>query len=266
MVGRYVADRMRSTGADHVFDGCRDELRASDVAFGNLECVLSTAPFATRNRFRLRGDSAFAVALRSAGFSVMSIANNHAADCGAVGVEDTIRWLTRAGIFPVGRDNSAHIVNIRGVRVAFLAYCDFPETLGGLLSATNSKTLKTDIETACQLADATIVSWHWGEEGTSVPTARQRSLARMAANFGASAVIGHHPHVLQPIETLRRPDGGKCVVAYSLGNFVFDAKPMDQRRTGILHLRVTSRGVESYHLTPYVIGRPSFQPHKVSKS
>ena len=94
-------------------------------------------------------------------------------------------------------------------------------------------------------ADVVIASLHWGiEYDPHPPTARQRALARTALRAGAAAVIGAHPHVLQPIA---RP-GGHRVVVYSLGNFVFTPRNAWAARTGVLELRLSARGVERAHL------------------
>jgi poly-gamma-glutamate capsule biosynthesis protein CapA/YwtB (metallophosphatase superfamily) len=85
-------------------------------------------------------------------------------------------------------------------------------------------------------------------ERASSEDARQRALAATALAAGADAVIGAHPHVLQPIR--RR---GRRLVAYSLGNFVFGASSPATARTGILRLRLSTRGVEGHRLAPAVI-------------
>jgi poly-gamma-glutamate synthesis protein (capsule biosynthesis protein) len=84
-----------------------------------------------------------------------------------------------------------------------------------------------------------VATFHWGEERAGLPNGRQRALARVALRAGADAVVGAHPHVLQPL--VRR---GRRVVAYSLGNFVWAAGSGVTARTGILRLRLSTRGVD----------------------
>ena len=93
-----------------------------------------------------------------------------------------------------------------------------------------------------------IATFHWGVERAPGENERQRSFAAAALGAGAAAVIGAHPHVLQP---LRRH--GRRLVAYSLGNFVFSAGSPGTTRTGILKLRLSARGVEGARLLPAVI-------------
>jgi poly-gamma-glutamate capsule biosynthesis protein CapA/YwtB (metallophosphatase superfamily) len=94
-----------------------------------------------------------------------------------------------------------------------------------------------------------IATFHWGVERSHVEDGRQRAFAAAALGAGATAVIGAHPHVLQPI----RPARPRRLVAYSLGNFVFGAASPGTTRTGILRLRLSARGVEGHRLAPAVI-------------
>ena len=96
-----------------------------------------------------------------------------------------------------------------------------------------------DTRRAAKRADVVVATFHWGEERATSPNLRQRALARAALAGGADAVIGAHPHVLQPI---RR--SGRRVVAYSLGNFVWSAGSAFTSRTGVLRMRLSARGVE----------------------
>ena len=94
-----------------------------------------------------------------------------------------------------------------------------------------------------------IATFHWGVERATVENGRQRAFADAALRAGATAVIGAHPHVLQPI----RRSGARRLVAYSLGNFVFGAASPGTTRTGILRLRLSRRGVEGSRFRPAVI-------------
>ncbi|MCW5942405.1 MAG: CapA family protein [Fimbriimonadaceae bacterium] len=257
MLGRYVARRIAREGAHALFDAARPALDA-DLTFGNLECVLGDAPFARPKRFLLRGDPASASALAKAGFDVLSVANNHAVDAGEPGLRQTLRALEDDGVNPVGHRAEPTVVVRKGLRVAFLAITDFPVDPPGLVRQTDESTLAGDIADARRRADVVVVSWHWGTEGSHLPSDRQRRLARLAADAGADLVLGHHPHVLQPIEWLPAKDGRRCLVAYSLGNFVFDATRPAERQTLVLRATLAKNGVQSYATVPFRIrqGRP----------
>jgi poly-gamma-glutamate capsule biosynthesis protein CapA/YwtB (metallophosphatase superfamily) len=95
-----------------------------------------------------------------------------------------------------------------------------------------------------------VVYFHWGAERTFSPNPRQRSLAAVAFDSGATVVLGAHPHVLQPIEQPRR----RRLVAWSLGNFVFGANSPGTERTGILRMRLGHAGILGYALRQARIG------------
>jgi poly-gamma-glutamate synthesis protein (capsule biosynthesis protein) len=254
MLGRWVGAEITRHGPDYPFTLSRRELRHADLAVGNLECVLGSAPFAVRKRFLLRGNSLEASVLKRAGFAALTLANNHSLDCGPTGLSETLKALSSAHVSAFGAVASPSVLTRKGVRIAFLGYCDFPNDSGGSgICYTNEARLRADISSARQVADIVVVFWHWGVELSSTVSPRQRHLARLAAADGADVVFGAHPHVLQPIEWIRRPYGRRCLIAYSLGNFVFDAHPGRESRTEILHVILRRDGVRGYRVTPYRI-------------
>jgi hypothetical protein len=195
--------------------------------------------------------------LARAGISVVSVANNHALDCGRLGLQDELTALDKTHVKAIGLAGSHGTVVVRkGVRIGLLAYCDFPNDSGGPgICYTDEKSLSTEIRALKRRSDVVAVFWHWGNELQTKPNPRQRFLARLAASAGADVVIGCHPHVLQPIERV-----GRTVVAYSLGNFVFDAAPGARSLTEILHVYATRRGVVGYKASPYKIVRCRAEP------
>jgi len=227
--GGYEA-AIRGGAAPAVFRDVMPAL-AADLVLGNLESPLTTQPFAgPASRFCLRGDPRYAAALKAAGFSAVSLANNHIMDFGWAGVEDTMRALDAQGIvhFGAGKDaqaaRSSRLINIAGLRVALLGYCSVhvaglplyatatqPGVAGG-----HPEDIRNDVTAARGASDLVIVFMHWGQEFVAMPSPKERRLARLAAEAGADAVIACHPHVLQGMETI-----GRTLVVYSLGNFVF---------------------------------------------
>jgi len=253
MFGRSVAARIQKEGYTAILGAATPELKKADLAFGNLECVLSRRPFTQQKRFLFEGPEDAAPAIKDAGFSLVSVANNHSLDAGPSGLADTVAALNRAHIDRIGDSTDPLVLTRHGVRIAFLAYSDFPTIPG--IRYTDEFRLASAIKVARQQADAVVISWHWGNEGIATPSPRQIKLAKLAAGAGADLVLGHHPHVWQPVEWLPGKDGHRCLVAYSLGNFVFDAIPMDQRKTGILHVALSAKGVTGFSITPYEILR-----------
>lgn len=239
MLGRYVGRRIEKEGAEGVFAGV-PSLVAADVTFGNLECVLSKREFAAKKRILLRGVATSPEVLKRGGFDILSVANNHALDAGLDGRQDTESNLAQVGIRSVGGSRFAETVTVRGLRVAFLAYSEFSLDKSDGVIADEIRAIRGN-------ADVVVVSWHWGAEMSSVVTERQRALANLSADAGADLVVGHHPHVLQPVEWMTR-GSRRCLVAFSLGNFVFDAKPGSARDSAILHTTLSASGVQDFRL------------------
>ena len=94
------------------------------------------------------------------------------------------------------------------------------------------KEVISDLQRAREEADIVIVFAHWGDEYQEEANAGQREMAALFAEGGADVVIGSHPHVVQEVEEIKRPDGKKCIVYYSLGNFVADQGKEDKTKAG----------------------------------
>jgi poly-gamma-glutamate synthesis protein (capsule biosynthesis protein) len=224
--------------------------------------------------------------LRAWGLDVVSLANNHALDYGPVALEDTRVVLAREGVRCAGAGVDAEsawrpvVAEREGLRVGFIC-CVGSETLPdapfleefearaghpgmavlrteGVRLAEACRELTRRVRALRWQVDLLIVSIHWGKEATGTPTAIQRELARAAAAGGADLVVGHHPHRLQPLELATRragcpptcPASQGCLVAYSLGNFVFPARRPRQRHTGVLLVRWGPRGIVAAGFVP----------------
>lgn len=228
-----------------LFSSVGPEFAKSDIAFANVEVPLtsigrrtpfkSAADVAARRQFVLKADPAWAAPIRESGLDIVSVANNHAMDYGAAGLSQMLSALDRQGVRHVGAGANLSaaeqpvIVSARGRRVAFIAFLAF-RTAGGLGACTPARAdragvnalnngdyerLRSLVTRAKQQADMVVVSLHWGIERERQPNAYQVELARKSIDLGADAVVGHHPHVLQPYERYK----GKPIF-YSLGNFV----------------------------------------------
>ncbi|GAB5445420.1 CapA family protein [Gymnodinialimonas sp.] len=191
--------------------------------------------------------------LRSVGVDVVQTANNHAMDRGAIGADRTLSALASAGLATTGTHArgapaSWHTVRqVAGHNIAFLA-CSF--STNGLADPgrqvlgcySNRNSIPTLIHSLNQQPgiDGVVLLPHWGTEYSPHPTARQRALARAAAEAGAIAVVGAHPHVLQPLEMLVTADGRQVPVAYSLGNLLSSQWRLDRRTGAILYLDLSA--------------------------
>jgi Bacterial capsule synthesis protein PGA_cap len=244
-------------GARYAWRSVGPVLRAADLAFGNLECAVSRRGSRYPKEFNFRGRPSFLPAVhRFGGLDVLNLANNHSGDYGRTALRDTLRNVRRDGMVPIGAGSSeAHayrprIVRRLGLRVAFVGFSvilPYEFRASGPLAGTAwgfPGRVASAVRAARRHADVVIASFHWGIERQFTESADQRALAGVALHAGATAVIGAHPHVLQPI--VRR--GRRRLIAYSLGNFVFSANSPGTERTGILQLRLAAGRVARAHL------------------
>lgn len=242
--------------------GVREVLQADDLSIGNMEGVLSDKPLknAFDKPFSFKGASHYAKILTTAGFEAMNIANNHSRDYGKQGFEDTITHL-RAQHLAVFGEGIVHIYEVNGIKIGLAGHRGWNLGIKPQV-AREIKALRD------QGAELVIFTFHWGEERQHYPNAAQRELAHFTIDSGADMVIGHHPHVLQGVETYK----GKKIV-YSLGNFIYGGakNPADKdsmiyqtrfirldsarkRREFIEDLRFDACAQEAYLEKPFIKG------------
>jgi poly-gamma-glutamate capsule biosynthesis protein CapA/YwtB (metallophosphatase superfamily) len=224
MLSRGVRRQILATGDPALpFRKIAPLLGSADLTFINLE-----SPFSDRGPYHPDGLIFHAAPDTIAGLqlsriAVASTANNHARDCGPHGVAFTAQWLCAHGIQPVGSTLPRGIVLERnGVRFGFLAYTYDQQNgnwhdLDERIPLTDPSAAARDIRSLRPRCDVVIVSMHHGIEYMTKPSPAQISFAHAAIDAGATLVIGHHPHVVQPLEKYK-----EGLIFYSLGNFIFD--------------------------------------------
>ncbi len=213
-------------------------LSSADLTFVNLESPFSDiGPYHTDGLiFHAAPD--MVAGLQLAGVDVVSTANNHARDCASHGVEFTVRWLRDHQMMPVGSGESPLITHAgvvltrHGVRFGFLGYAYDQQNgnwhdIDPRIALTDIEVMQKDVRDLLRRSDAVIVSMHHGIEYNLRPSTAQIAFAHAAIDAGASVVIGHHPHVVQPREMYRGKE-----IYYSLGNFVFDQYQREQTQHG----------------------------------
>ncbi|MEP6538448.1 MAG: CapA family protein [Bryobacteraceae bacterium] len=233
---------------------------SADIAFVNLE-----SPFTSRKRpfdagmvFGAPPD--MAEGLRLAGIDVVSTANNHARDCGEKGVEFTLQVLKDNGIAAAGTgltEDLAHqgaLIERKGLRFGFLAYTydqrngNYPDD-DDRIAVMEVARLREDLQSLKQRADVAIVSMHAGNEYQTKASVHQQAFARAAIDAGAILVVGHHPHVVQPVENYK---GG--LIFYSLGNLVFDqSEPPGTQHGLVAEISFSGNRLVSYVVKPLII-------------
>jgi hypothetical protein len=230
--GDGVATVMDQRGTLWPWRGVAPTLRRADIAFGNLECAISTRGLPVVKEFTFRGrPERLAQVVRFAGLDVLNLANNHAGDYGTSALLDTVRAVRNSGALPVGAGATLRaaqrpqVITRLGLRVGFVGFSDIgPASFAAGAgrpgtSFASFAAIAGGVRAARRVSDVVIATFHWGVERSSGENERQRAFARAALAAGARAVIAAHPHVLQPIR--RAGTGRRQLVAYSLGNFVW---------------------------------------------
>jgi poly-gamma-glutamate capsule biosynthesis protein CapA/YwtB (metallophosphatase superfamily) len=278
MLARKVERLMQQHGRDYPLLEVKERLRQPDLTFGNLECAVSDrgTPLPGKGIW-LRASPEVLPQLETSGFDILSIANNHSLDYDAEAFLDTLDLLEQTGIATVGGGKdiigarSPRVMTVKGVRIGFLAYTEMADTFWSYDYPRKFKATETEpgvapydyaaiIEDVVDLrdqADLLVLSVHWGTEYSHYPSSLQREHAHGMIDAGADVIVGHHPHVVQGVEVY---NGG--LIAYSLGNFVFDQNQSDKTREGlVMELKADKSGITQANLYPVIIreSQPRFE-------
>ncbi len=259
--GDVLMDRSEAAGVDP-FAGIEPALASADIAVVNAEMVISERGEPADKKYVFRASPSAAERIAAAGVDVAGLANNHAMDYGPDALVDTIDLLEANGVIALGAgatssDAYGHrVIEVRpGVRVAFVGASmvvplGFPasETRPGIASAYQRDRVLANVRVAASEADVVIAVVHWGIERMTCPEGRQRDFAFELLHNGADAVIGHHPHVLQPVVF----DDGK-LVAYSLGNFVWHYRSGITGDTGVLQIDFDGGEMLGWSFHPHLL-------------
>lgn len=226
MLGGRSRRVIASRGAGYPFEAVAPLLNRAPVVMGNLEGPFARIARRQERNFSYRMNPALAKAIAEARINVLTLANNHLMDCGRTGVLETLAALDAASIAALGAGiNSRHahqpvIRQAGGSRIGMLGYywnhrCGSRTNDAGC-AVDSPEVLAEDIGSLRRQVDRVVVTFHWGVPYLREPSAEDRAKARLAIDCGADAVVGHHPHIIQPFEIYReRP------ILYSVGNFTF---------------------------------------------
>jgi hypothetical protein len=205
--------------------------QGADLVFGNLETPVAPLLGQPGRPYLFNAPEGLPEALKRSGFTLLSTANNHAYDQGSRGFVETRTRLEVAGLITLGSGkdqagaSAPKYVERNGIRIAFLAWTDLLNQRlnrpgqGPWVNVLDPALAVAAVRAARQQADIVVVSLHWGVEDRHEPTVRQRETAARLFEAGADLILGHHPHVLQPLE-VQESGGRRVAVAYSLGNFI----------------------------------------------
>jgi poly-gamma-glutamate capsule biosynthesis protein CapA/YwtB (metallophosphatase superfamily) len=257
------------------FARIRPALDQADLTIVNLETAIATVGKAEVKTFTFRSDLSLPNRLAAAGIDVVSLANNHAIDYGKEAMLETIARLRDNKVSPVGAGKNLQEalapveLVVGGQRIAVLAASQIipasnwvaTSSSTGIASAgkhvidRNTQNLLEAVRSAKAANDVVFVVLHWGIEGDSCPSGIQRQLGARLRAAGATAVLGAHPHVLQPIVVDEKASVSSAptrgLIAYSMGNFIWDPRSGASGETGVLELRFNGADLIGHEFHPH---------------
>jgi len=261
MLARNIGDIIASRGPEYPFEYVHDILQKGDITMGNLESPVSDLDNTVCSKNATVCFKASPETIRGltyAGFDIMTVANNHALDHGPFVMNDTLSHLSRAGIQYVGVQQGINdsiqnpvIVHDPRMTVAFLGFEDINNVSTYSASdyprpwnASEDAVIQA-VTRARSQADVVVVTFHFGDEYNVTHSARQERLSHAAADAGADIIIGHHPHVIQDIQVYNT-----SIIAYSLGNFIFDMEGKGVREGAVLTVEIdpTTKQIQGYSI------------------
>lgn len=254
LLDRGVKPVIEKNGVKDLFKGVSHHFLNADFVVINLECPITDTASPVNKKYIFRADSKCAEGLKQAGVTHCALANNHTMDQGRQGLQSTVHHLESVGIATVGygltlKERIAPIlIHKNGINVALFNSCPLRvENWQNIentpdINQADCSTLAKEIRTfKTQSPDYyVVVILHWGTEFISTPSLTQRYAAAELVSAGADLIIGHHPHVIQPMDTIC-----KVPVFYSLGNFVFDQSKPQGRKAQMAVVRFTKDSISA---------------------
>ncbi|MFH0739852.1 MAG: CapA family protein [bacterium] len=269
---KYMIDKYGKGDFNFAFANIKDYLSQADILFGNLEGPISSRGIKVGSIYSFRFSPTSTLALKNAGFDILSIANNHMFDYQAVALADTMANLQKAGIDYVGAGLneqeafSLRIKEIQGTKVGFLGFENFSPNswkvgdgkIGMAWVGEDFSKIKEIISQSKKQVDILAVSIHAGTEYQPLSNAFQKEFGKMAIDSGADLIIGHHPHVVEPLEKYNNG-----WIAYSLGNFVFDQYfSKETMEGGLLRVEIKNKKIDNVVLEKVRLNK-YYQPELV---
>ena len=250
MLGNWGVEKLRINGVNYPFEQVAPYLQKADITTGNLEGPhCNTGEAHPDKKYTFRIPPQWMGGYKWAGFDVVTLSNNHAMDFGGECLLECIDALSALGIKKCGGGknlsdaNQPAVIEKNGVKVAFLGYsATYPKdawaTPGkpGTVFPEHNLLVQT-VQKAAAENDLLVVQFHWGEEGRADPKEYQVNLAHLVIDNGADLVIGHHPHILQGVESYK----GRLIF-YSLGNFTFASYSTRAKTSAIAQVALNKDG------------------------
>ena len=228
-------------GSAYFLQNVKSIFSQDDLTIANFEGTLTESDAREDKTFAFKGPASFTSILTDGSVEAVNTANNHSHDYGDQSYEDTMTALDAAGIVHFGYDETA-VMDVKGIKVGMVGIYELKDHLE------REQQLKDNIaKVKADGAQLIVVIFHWGNETETVPDSNQTTLGRLAIDEGADLVCGHHPHVLQGLETYK----GKNII-YSLGNFCFGGNSSPSDMDTMIYQQtftITSEGVQADNVT-----------------
>ena len=277
LLDRGVRQVINRQGIDQLFPPSIDSvLQSADVVVGNLECPATKIKAPVFKQYIFRGEPEWLLDLKQHGVTHLNLANNHSIDQGREGLLDTYQNILKAGIIPFGAgqnmqeairpvllsETPRRVWIVASLQLALENYAHLPDK-----PCVSQQSIDALCEQIAQLRKDDprcyiIVSLHWGWENHEEVVPRQRYDAHRLVNAGADALVCHHTHTRQPMETYRDKP-----IYYGLGNFIFDPQRDINRRGAIVRLTITDNDAKTEEIPIYIKGcTPELLRNETSKT
>ncbi|MDR2795129.1 MAG: CapA family protein [Spirochaetaceae bacterium] len=239
-------------------------IKEADIAFINQETLIAGKDFGYSGYPLFNGPKDIGKTIVDLGFDVVNHATNHAMDKGENAVLEVIDfWDKQKGVLMLGlnrseerrRDVAKNIIEKNNIKAGFLAYTygtngiPLPKSKPFLVSLIDTEIMAKEIDALRPLCDFLVVSMHWGNEYEHTPSSRQQELARFLAEHNVDLVIGHHPHVLQPLRALPREAAAPMVCFFSLGNFLSAQNEPPRLLGGMMRVSIKKEAAPPHRVT-----------------
>ncbi|ASF40573.1 capsular biosynthesis protein [Halobacillus halophilus] len=277
MFGRNVKEVTERKGTDYLFEKVAPYFESADYVTGNFEnpVTLEGKSYDEIDKsIHLSADPSAVEALKDANFSNVNLANNHAMDFGPEGLLDTVQTFEDKELDFVGAGKDLEAAQqidykkTNGLKIATLGFSDvYVSGFRALeynpgIAAADPESFLPLVREAKENADMVVVNIHWGAEYDNKPHPRQQEMAKAIVGAGADVIIGHHPHVLSPVEVY-----DNSVIFYSLGNFIFDQGWSRTRDSALVNYDLMEDGTGRFEILPMRIreSRPAVTNNKYNQ-
>ena len=235
------------------FQPVKPYLTEPDITIANQETMIGGKQHGLSSYPSFNSPHEVGDALKANGVDLVTLANNHTLDRGEKVILSALNYWNQIDVMYTGAflnekdSQNIRLIKKNDITVSFLSYTygtngiPVPTGKDHLVNLIEVERIKHDIAQAKKLSDVNVVSLHFGNEYERMPNDFQKEMVKVVTEAGGDIIIGHHPHVLQPVKWETASDGSKTFVAYSLGNFLSGQRREFKDIGGIVQLSVTKR-------------------------